>query len=379
VECLENVVVLYNTYNTAYMDDYSLGSLSESKNEWCARLVNTVAPCIAQGMKSIFQEAWKLCEDNDEVDKYLMTFQNFLGRVPKWNSGIIATEVQRIMENSGCKYLEELITCVHIIQLKALACVRVGQEQKKIDINVPSVNDFIHKVYINVARKVYTNVYLFEMNIPPLQIQKNNWALDQLIREAVLTTVRDNIPVETLLRAYMDESEEQAVKVKEVEEIIEDKPVKPVEPEKKDTTDAAAASASASVSVSTDETPSTDMENVVKKLDQVLTSSSSDSESVSKPSISFNDVDKAVDIHGQEETVVAPKSIERLTELSNLAYEKRKAEEAEDEDDDKPLVIGSDLDNANDLDFIKDLSEPGPTKLKSSTPDDMLGDVMVLL
>ena len=102
------------------MDDFSISGLSESKNEWCARLLNVLTPSIVQGVKSIFDEAWKLCQDNKETDKYLMTFQNFLTRVPKWNPTIIDAEKTRIIETSGCTYLEELITCVHVIQLKVL-------------------------------------------------------------------------------------------------------------------------------------------------------------------------------------------------------------------------------------------------------------------
>ena len=120
------------------MDDYSIQSLSESKNEWCARLVNILTPLITTGFRSIFDEAWKLCEENEEEDKYLMTFQNFLSRVPKWNPSIIETERKRIVENSLCGYLEELITCVHVIQLKALTCVRVGQKLKKIEEDLKS-------------------------------------------------------------------------------------------------------------------------------------------------------------------------------------------------------------------------------------------------
>ena len=82
------------------MDDYSLTSLSESKNEWCARLVNSLTPALIQGVSSIFNEAYKLCQENDEVDKYLMTFQNFLSRVPKWNEEMIDTERKRIEETS---------------------------------------------------------------------------------------------------------------------------------------------------------------------------------------------------------------------------------------------------------------------------------------
>ncbi|GAF81874.1 unnamed protein product, partial [marine sediment metagenome] len=39
------------------MDDYSVGSLVESKNEWCARLVGILAPLITEGVRSIFEEA----------------------------------------------------------------------------------------------------------------------------------------------------------------------------------------------------------------------------------------------------------------------------------------------------------------------------------
>ena len=165
------------------MDDYSVASLVESKNEWCARLVNIMTYAVISGLKSIFEEAWNLCRENDEEDKYLMTFQTFLSRVPKWNNTIIETERARILEVSSCAYLEDLITCVHIIHLKALTCIRVGQEQKKVNIDIPSVDKFIHKVYIAVARKVYTNVYLFEKGIQPLDMQKHNRELEIIIKK----------------------------------------------------------------------------------------------------------------------------------------------------------------------------------------------------
>ena len=39
------------------MDDYSISSLTESKNEWCVRLVNIFTPAVIVGLKSIFKEA----------------------------------------------------------------------------------------------------------------------------------------------------------------------------------------------------------------------------------------------------------------------------------------------------------------------------------
>jgi hypothetical protein len=184
------------------MDDYSINSLVESKNEWCSRLVNILTPALIDGINSIFKEAYKLCEDNEEIEKYLMTFQTFLSRIPQWNPNIIDEERKRIEEQSGCEYLDELIACVHIVQLKALTCVRVGQKQKKIDIDIPPVNDFIHKVYHNLARKIYTCIYLFEKNIPPLIIQKNNKELEQIVKECIMNTIRENMPIETILKDY---------------------------------------------------------------------------------------------------------------------------------------------------------------------------------
>ena len=207
------------------MDDFSLSSLQESRNEWCSRLITVVTPCVIDGVKSIFEESWKLCVENDEKTKYLMTFQNFLSRVPKWNPTIISQECSRIKEKSNCTYISDLITCVHIVQLKMLSCMRVGTKQKKVDVNIPSLEDFIHRIYINVARKIYTNVYLFEIGISSLKSQKNSRELEIIIKECILQTIRETIPVEELLKLYMNETVETAVEVHEREEIISQEPV----------------------------------------------------------------------------------------------------------------------------------------------------------
>jgi hypothetical protein len=213
------------------MDDFNISSLHESKNEWSARLVTILTPLIIEGYKSILDESIKLCRDNGEHDKYLMTFQNLISRVPKWNPEIIQNERRRIAERSGCNYLEDLVTCVHVIQLKILTAMRVGTKQKKIDINIPKLDDFIHKTYINVARKIYKNVYLFELNVVPLQVQKNYRELEIIVQECILNTIRESIPVETILKAYMDETVEEDV-VEEVKEQIIEEPIKaPVSPE----------------------------------------------------------------------------------------------------------------------------------------------------
>jgi hypothetical protein len=205
------------------MDDFNLSTIIESKNEWCARLTNTLTPCVIEGLRSIFTEAYDVCLENSEETKYLMTFQNFLNNIPKWSSEIVENEKQRIITSSACNYLEDLITCVHITQLKSLTSTRVGLKQKKINIDIPDLHKFIHKTYINVARKVYVNIYLFEKDLKPLQVQKNNRELEIIIKECILNTIRESIPIEHILQMYLDETLETDVEIEEKKEVITDK------------------------------------------------------------------------------------------------------------------------------------------------------------
>jgi len=318
------------------MDDFNVSSLHESKNEWGARLLTILTPLIIEGFKSIFDESYKLCKENGETDKYLMTFQNLIARIPKWNVNIIETERKRIIERSGCSYLEELVTCIHIIQLKLLTAMRVGQKQKKIDINIPKLDDFIHKTYVNVARKIYKNVYLFELIAPPLQIQKQNRELELIVQECILNAVRESIPVESILRAYMDETVEEDVVEEIKEQIIETPQVK---------------SQSQTIFEGKEETGQKEGKE-------------------GNMSLKFNDVDTVMGHNGREELISAPKTIKRLDEISALRNIQRKMEE---DSDNELLNISNEDVLLNNLDVH--VISPPDIKLE---PDFLLDDIEIL-
>jgi len=304
------------------MDDFVISNLQESRNEWCSRLISIFTPLVNEGVRSIFNEAWKLCVDNDDANKYLMTFQNLLSRVPKWNNVIIEEERKRIIERSGCNYLEDLITCVHIIQLKVLTCIRVGNKQKKIDITIPKLDTFIHKVYINVARKIYSNVFLFEKNINPLQMQKNNREFETIIQECILLAIRDSIPTESIIRAYMEESVEQ-----EEEVFIEPVPEEAVKVETKSENEVDATS----IIVNEESIPET--VPAIKNIDeeQVVTR------------LTFNEIDSVMDDNNVVKSVSAPKNIERLEEISSARAMQRRLDE-EEESEERIKITGDTID-----------------------------------
>ena len=52
------------------MDDFQPSTLYNSRDELCARLVNILTPLMIEGMRSIFNEAYKMCIENKEEEKY---------------------------------------------------------------------------------------------------------------------------------------------------------------------------------------------------------------------------------------------------------------------------------------------------------------------
>lgn len=321
------------------MDDFQPSNLYQSRDELCARLVGILTPLIIEGIKSIFNESVKMCLDNQEIDKYLMHFQNLISHIPKWNGNTIEMERKRIIERSGCHYLEELITCVHIIHLKVLTCIRVGNKQKKIDISIPKLDNFLHKVYINVARKTYTNVYLFERGITPLQIQKNNREFEIIVQECILSSIRESIPTEEIIRAYTDES------VEIEEEVIVENIVDPDEQEGKE-----------------GEPMTNDIkeneQDILKTLEEeappsIVPAVSNIDNTPVITKLSFNDFDSILDTEtGKIDEIEAPKTLDRLEEISTSRAIQRKLDEEDDDDDDDRIKIHTENIDLDDLDVF---------------------------
>ena len=179
-----------------------------AQDEFTLQLVDAVTPPILQGFVSLQQAAIKLCQEQGEDGKYLMMFQNMIARIPGWNAGLITKEVERIKASSQIGYLPDLVTAVHIIHLRILSSVRVGMKPKHIEIDPPNFEQFIHRVYCECGRKMWTHAYLFRNDVNDLDHQRNMHECEKIIRDAVISTVRSTLPVETILRAYIDEAEE---------------------------------------------------------------------------------------------------------------------------------------------------------------------------
>ena len=146
-----------------------------------------------------------------------------------------------------------------------------------------------------------------------------------------MRTIRDSIPTEAIVRAYLDESVEQ-----EEEIIIEnappaEEPVLVTGAEEKP------------VIVPKKEEDTSSFSSFSQKTPEVVPAISNISDEPIVNRLTFDDVDHAIDVEGKVEKIEAPKSIERLEEISVSRNLQRKLEEEADSDDDDRLIISDDI------------------------------------
>jgi hypothetical protein len=328
------------------MDDFISSSLEESKNEFCIRLCHTLTPHVIDGIRSLFNEAWNMCVETKEPQKYLMTFQNLISRIPKWNAVIIEEEKNRIIEKSGCSYLEDLITCVHIVQLKALTCIRVGSRQKKIDISIPKLDVFIHKVYILAARRIYSRTYLFQKGLPDLTVQRNLFELECLVQGCIMTAVRESVPTEQIIRSYLDESIEEEEEIKQIVSTSEED--KSEGEGKSDGKSEASSKPKVTEDLAEEPVVTPSVQNINDE--PVITR------------LKFNDYDSVLDMGSNEESLIkAPKTLERLEEISSSSALQKKMDKMQEEAEDYPRIQILDGGEAAGLETVEiDLNPMNP-------------------
>jgi hypothetical protein len=148
-----------------------------------------------------------------------------------------------------------------------------------------------------------------------------------IIQESIMNTIRDSIPVETILRAYMDETVEEDVIEEIKEKEIKDK--KEIEELKSKLN-----IPSKVIQEHEDKPNPTYKENddipQLELLDE-------DEDDITN-NIKFNDIDFVRDENNNDNKIHAPKTFERLDEISNIRNEQRKLDE-EDEDEDQPVKL----------------------------------------
>jgi len=177
--------------------------LVEKKKEFTVRIINILSPLIFEGLTSIYNKANEISNS----DNVLKIFQSFLKRIPKWTDELLTQEINRIKTNSkDFDLLYDLIRACIKANLYILTCS--PNSSNKVNINPEYYNTinfskFIHNIYIECAREVWNNPYLFYHNYTGIEIKRNQRDTLQLIKICIEESIRKMLPLKHVLEIYL--------------------------------------------------------------------------------------------------------------------------------------------------------------------------------
>ncbi len=140
------------------MDAPELSVYGEAKGEYTRQLCGFLVP----SLESYFLELLETAKGQaPSPQKALWHFQTLLQGIPDWNQDKVLRETERLQKDCRCDYLEELLTAVFIAHTKVLSAIRLTTKQKKLQITIPKLDHFLHRVLSDSARQLWTNAFLF--------------------------------------------------------------------------------------------------------------------------------------------------------------------------------------------------------------------------
>jgi hypothetical protein len=192
--------------------NYSLQMSAElAKTQLREHLAGLLVEPVSEGFWSIYESAKELCERNGQMDQLLRTFQNMLTRIPEWNEATLATEEERIVKQTKCTYMDDLIMGVFISYMKAFANLhyRGSRSEIKIDFQRPTVSKFVHELYKQSARKFWQVAYMFKtIGVTAEQQARNRQEIEAIISECMEQVIRSFLPWESIAKKYFTEMPE---------------------------------------------------------------------------------------------------------------------------------------------------------------------------
>jgi hypothetical protein len=211
-------------------NDSIISVYSDTRSEYTKQLCIFLIPAYFQFFVDLFTKV----KQTAEPKKVLWQFQTSLNEVHEWNMEKVHNEIALIHKNTGCDYLDDLLTAVFIAHTKVLTAIRLSVNNKKIEITIPKVEHFLFKVLCEISKLLWSSTYLFRQDISGIDQQQNYKAIEGIINEGITQAIRSLVPVKSILKNLVNQ-EEKSDKVDEDsddEEVQVAKPsfMKPKEP-----------------------------------------------------------------------------------------------------------------------------------------------------
>ena len=119
---------------------------------------------------------------------------------------MINEEKKRILNNID--YPEDILDLIRATIKSNIAILTFESKSKKIDskfYNQVDLGDFIHRIYIECAREIWNNPYLFYHVYEPIDLKRNQRDCLSLIKTSIKEAIRKMLPRRYILEKYLNE------------------------------------------------------------------------------------------------------------------------------------------------------------------------------
>ena len=164
-----------------------------------------LATWVTPYMISHFRNVWSEAVTVGGPRRSMIVFQEKCAEVPKWNQDTIDANVNKLLDNCRCDYLEELMAAVFIAHTKVLIAIRVSSKHKKLQITLPKLDHFLHRIFSECARSFWKAPFLFLDDQKPIEMQKNMLQAEALCTDAIGSAVRSLLPIKNILNEYLSD------------------------------------------------------------------------------------------------------------------------------------------------------------------------------
>jgi len=178
---------------------------SDTRSEYTKQLCIFLVPAYFRFFVDLFTKA----KQSTDAKKVLWQFQNYLNEIHDWNMEKVHNEINTINTNTGCDYLEDLLTAVFIAHTKVLTAIRLSANNKKVEITIPKVDHFLFKVLCEIAKLLWSSTYLFREDISGIDRQQNYKLIEGMIGEGITQAIRSLVPVKSILKNLVNHEDEK--------------------------------------------------------------------------------------------------------------------------------------------------------------------------
>ena len=175
-----------------------LNVLVEAKKEYLSQLCILMCPVMIQAFQDMYVEAQKLSKGK----RVLLQYQKLLQEVPNWNDHIVKQNSDNVC--NSCSWFSDLLAAVFVSFVKILSSVRLKTDTKKISIKLPTNELFVHTCYINAAKDLYKDPYIYDEE---MNEHVRDSKLSARFTLCIESTIKELLPIQQILETYMKQQQ----------------------------------------------------------------------------------------------------------------------------------------------------------------------------